>query len=128
MLLQCTHVIQWNLQNKETTGPRKGFLISEVSLIRRLHYSIANNSGPRTLVLISEVSAIGSFRRFHCIHVHGHNTVSGPLCASPQSLGQALATPSVSALEWFHCTPVYSNTWLLSLVGQTFEHLARPRD
>ena len=52
-------------------GPRKGVLISEVSLIRRLHYSIANNSGPWTLVLISEVSAIGvvRFRRFHCIYI-----------------------------------------------------------
>ena len=61
--------VEWNLRNKETTGPRKGVLISEVSLIRRLHYSIANNSGLRTLVLISEVSAIGGvrFRRFHCI-------------------------------------------------------------
>ena len=35
---QHTFYLQWNLRNKETTGPHKGVLISEVSLIRRLHY------------------------------------------------------------------------------------------
>ena len=65
--------IQWNLWNKDTAGPCKSVLISEVSLIRRfpgiVHYSIGSNSGPRTLVRIVEVSIIGGvrFRRFHCI-------------------------------------------------------------
>ena len=55
--------IQWNLWNKDTAGPCKSVLISEVSLIRRFPYNSCNimlyNSGPRTLVHIVEVSVIG---------------------------------------------------------------------
>ena len=64
--------LQWNLWNKDTTGPYKRVLISEVSLIRRFPYNSYNimlyNSGPWTLVRIVEVSVIGGVRfwRFHC--------------------------------------------------------------
>ena len=61
--------LQWNLWNKDTAGPCKSVLISEVSLIRRFPYvRIGNNSGPWILVRIVEVSVIGEvrFQRFHC--------------------------------------------------------------
>ena len=69
--------IQWNLWNKDTAGPCKSVLISEVSLIRRFPYvRIGNNSGPRTLVRIVEASIIGGvhFRRFHCLSLPPSHT------------------------------------------------------
>ena len=72
IVLNCNLGLQWNLWNKDTAGPYKSVLISEVSLIWRFPYNSCNvmlyNSGPWTLVRIVEVSVIGGvrFRRFHC--------------------------------------------------------------
>ena len=72
LILEVSLIRRLHYSITNNSGPQTLVLISEVSLIRRLHYGIANNSGPRTLVLISEVSAIGGdgvrFRRFHSNH------------------------------------------------------------